>query len=71
QCFFILMTHTVQMRFYILIYAFIMTFLYACSDEAHQLLVSGRAGQLSDVLIDTCGGMTADLLYYIYFKRRT
>jgi VanZ family protein len=29
--------------------------LYACLDEAHQLLVAGRAGQLLDVLIDTAG----------------
>jgi VanZ family protein len=37
-------------------------FLYACTDEFHQLFVSGRAGQFSDVLIDTVGilfGLTA------------
>lgn len=30
-------------------------FLYACSDEFHQLFVPGRAGMFSDVLIDTVG----------------
>ena len=37
-------------------------FLYACTDEYHQLFVSGRAGQFSDVLIDMAGvvfGLTA------------
>ncbi len=33
-----------------------MTFLYAVSDEFHQLFVAGRSGQISDVLLDTCGG---------------
>ncbi len=31
------------------------SFLYACSDEVHQLFVAGRSGQISDVLIDTIG----------------
>ncbi|MCD7839628.1 MAG: VanZ family protein [Erysipelotrichaceae bacterium] len=55
----------------IVIHALLITFLYACSDEAHQLFVSGRAGQLSDILIDTSGGLMASLLYFIYAKRRT
>lgn len=46
------------------------TFLYACSDELHQLLVSGRAGQLTDVLIDTSGGLIFLLFYYIYVKMK-
>lgn len=29
--------------------------LYACSDEFHQLFVRGRAGRVSDVLIDSTG----------------
>ena len=29
--------------------------LYACSDELHQLFISGRSGQLKDVLIDSIG----------------
>lgn len=31
------------------------SFLYACSDEIHQLFISGRSGQFSDVLLDTIG----------------
>ena len=33
------------------------TFLYACTDEIHQLFVPGRAGKFTDVLIDTTGGI--------------
>lgn len=35
--------------------AFISSFLYAISDEVHQLFVSGRSGQVTDVLIDSLG----------------
>lgn len=32
-------------------------FLYACSDEIHQLFVIGREGAIRDVFIDTSGGI--------------
>ncbi|MBR4473163.1 MAG: VanZ family protein [Oscillospiraceae bacterium] len=35
--------------------ALLFCFLYACSDEFHQLFVPGRAGLFSDVLIDMVG----------------
>lgn len=34
----------------------IAVFLYACSDEIHQLFVPGREGRFRDVMIDTSGG---------------
>lgn len=37
--------------------ALIGAFLYACSDEFHQLFIPGRAGLVQDVLIDTCGAL--------------
>lgn len=37
------------------IYTTIIGALYATSDEIHQLFVPYRSGQISDVLIDTCG----------------
>ena len=40
----------------------IITFLYACTDEFHQLFVNGRDGAMRDVLIDTCGGFIVLLL---------
>ena len=36
--------------------------LYAATDEWHQTFVSGRAGQLRDVLIDAAGSMIGALL---------
>ena len=38
------------------------TFLYASSDEIHQLFIPGRSGQFTDVLIDTSGGLAAILV---------
>ena len=36
--------------------ALILVFIYACSDEFHQIFIPGRAGRFTDVVIDTCGG---------------
>ena len=38
---------------------------YAASDEIHQLFVPGRAGRLSDVCIDSLGGLLGLLLCLI------
>ncbi len=35
--------------------------IFAATDELHQLFVPGRSGQISDVLIDFCGGIFANL----------
>lgn len=37
-------------------------FIFACSDELHQLFVPGRCGAFTDVLIDTAGAAIAVLL---------
>jgi len=37
--------------------AIIITFIYACSDEFHQIFIPGRDGSVRDVLIDTSGGI--------------
>lgn len=52
----------------IMIYSLICTFLYACSDEMHQLFIGGRAGQFTDVLIDTCGGCLTIIFYDVLTK---
>lgn len=44
----------------------IFTFLYACSDEIHQLYVQGREGTFRDVIIDTVGGTTAIIMKMLY-----
>lgn len=47
-----------------LLIAFIICFLYACSDEIHQLFVPGRSGEIKDVLIDSCGSFIGIHFYY-------
>lgn len=47
-----------------------LAFLYACTDEFHQLFVQGRSSHFSDVLIDTVGASLAVLLCYYYFHSR-
>ncbi|MCX6793991.1 MAG: VanZ family protein [Candidatus Gottesmanbacteria bacterium] len=39
--------------------AFLLTILYASSDEIHQLFVSTREGRVRDVIIDTLGAIFA------------
>lgn len=45
--------------------AILIVFLYACSDEFHQAFVPGRGPAFRDVMVDTCGGLTASLFMYI------
>ena len=42
--------------------AVIFSALYAATDEAHQLLVDGRSGQLRDVLIDSSGALLGTIV---------
>jgi len=49
----------------IFIGAILVVFLYACSDELHQAFVPGRVCAFRDVLVDTCGGLTAFLFMFI------
>ena len=45
--------------------AVVIAFLYACTDEFHQLFVPGRAGLFTDVLIDTSGAVVAMLVVWL------
>lgn len=49
-----------------LLTALAIVFLYACTDEFHQLFVSGRAGRFTDVLID-CFGCAVVTLICLHF----
>jgi len=40
-------------------------FLYAASDETHQLFIPGRSGEVRDVLIDTAGASTGVVIYLV------
>ena len=37
--------------------------LYAASDEIHQTFVSGRAGMVGDVILDSCGALLGMIIY--------
>ncbi len=45
------------------IYSLIFVFVYAITDEIHQLFVAGRSGEVRDVLIDTIAGAVSIALY--------
>lgn len=51
----------------------LITSLYAATDEYHQTFVAGRSGQISDVLLDSCGAATGAfvlLLIFTMIKKR-
>lgn len=50
--------------------ALLICFLYACSDEIHQLFVPGRSGEVRDVLIDTLGACLGVSFYYLVFRKK-
>lgn len=45
------------------IYSLIFVFVYAITDEIHQLFVAGRSGEVRDVLMDTVAGAVGIALY--------
>lgn len=45
-----------------------LAFTYACSDEFHQLFVSGRSCEIRDVMIDTVASIVGISLCYILCK---
>ena len=51
-------------------WALLICFLYACSDEIHQLFVPGRSGEVRDVLIDTLGSILGVSFYYLVFRKK-
>ena len=48
-----------------LLLAIIICILYASTDEFHQTLISGRSGEIRDVLIDSLGSFIGLLIYKI------
>ena len=49
------------------IIAAIATSLYALSDEIHQIFVEGRSCQLSDWILDSCGGVFGTIAFLVLF----
>ena len=48
---------------------FLLGVLYAASDEIHQVFVPGRSGQLTDVMLDSCGVLAGSLTCFLVIKR--
>ena len=59
-------------RYIILVCSTLFCCFYAATDEIHQIFVSGRGPQFSDVLLDTSGavigGIVFLIIYYLYEK---
>lgn len=51
-----------------IILAILLCFLYACSDEIHQLFIKGRSCEVRDILIDTIGSLSGISVYYLFSK---
>ena len=51
-----------------IIYALLFCLLYACTDEFHQLFVSGRDGKIFDVLVDMTGCLCSIISIYLFRK---
>jgi len=50
--------------------AFLVTVLYAASDELHQRFVVSRTGQISDVALDAAGAVAALFVLWLFEGRR-
>lgn len=53
---------------YIILYAIAFTFMYAITDEVHQLFVPGRSGEIRDVIIDTAGASAGTMIFWMLRK---
>lgn len=42
--------------------------LYAVTDEIHQIFIPGRAFQISDIAIDTLGGVLGTIAFWVVFR---
>lgn len=49
----------------VVLLSLLITFLYACSDELHQLFVSGRASRFTDVCIDCAIAVIATIVFCV------
>lgn len=53
---------------YALAMSIFLSFLYACTDELHQIFVPGRSAQFRDILIDTLGASFGATITYLTIK---
>lgn len=61
-------------KFVLLVCVAVLSLVYASTDEAHQIFVSGRGPQVSDVALDTAGGIFGGGIFtlteYIVMKKK-
>jgi VanZ family protein len=65
-----LVNSNVTERRKLIYYTLLICLLYSISDEIHQLFISGRAGKVIDVLIDTLGSMMGIIISNIILNKR-
>ena len=65
---FIVEFHSLTRRDYFI--GLILLFLYACSDEIHQLFVHERSGEILDVMIDTMGGACSSFIVFLFKNKK-
>ena len=53
-----------------ILYSLLFCAIYASFDEFHQLFLSGRSGQIQDVLLDSSGSLTGLFFYFLWQKRK-
>lgn len=46
-----------------ILFTIILCFIYACSDEIHQLFIQGRSGNIIDIMLDTIGAIIGIIIY--------
>ena len=65
----ILVLHTLKLfftlRYSVILLAFIISLMYAITDEFHQTFIPGRSGELRDVLVDSAGSFTGIMTYLL------
>ena len=54
----------------IIIYGVLICMAYSITDEIHQIFVSGRSGEIRDIIVDTCGSTIGILLNTIINRKR-
>ena len=46
-----------------ILFTIVLCFIYACSDEIHQLFIQGRSGNIIDIMLDTIGAIIGIIIY--------
>ncbi len=53
---------------YPLLYSLVFCFLYACTDEIHQLFIEDRTGRIFDIFVDTSGSFLGSIISHSIYK---